>query len=104
MALLSEKRRSLRIGAAFVVRFHSLRRVLLAQGRVANTCENGVFAIVNRRLRLPRELLLEMQLPAPSGGRSHNATRTVLYRAKIVREQVLGNLMGVGVQLVEKIE
>ena len=99
-----EKRLSLRISAAYPVSVCRKDKTFLAKGRTANISENGLLAVV-RGCQLPAEVLVEITLPSQSGSnRTRNQTRTVLYRARIVRQQVLGNLLGLGVELLEKVE
>ena len=98
----AEKRLSLRVSAAYPVCIRRKNRTLLASGRTANISESGLMAVV-KSCSLPPEILVEISLPS-SSSKTRNQTRTVLYRARVVRQQVLGNLMGLGVQLIEKVE
>ena len=98
----TEKRLSLRVSAAYPVSIRRMNWTLLASGRTANISESGLMAVV-KNCSLPPEILVEMLLPS-SSNRPRNQTRTVVYRARVVRQQVLGNLMGLGVQLIEKVE
>jgi hypothetical protein len=97
-----EKRLSLRVSAAYPVSVYNKDMTFLAGGRTANISESGLMAVV-RGCPLPTDVLVEITLPSGSS-RVRNQTRTVLYRARVIRQQVLGNLMGLGVQLIEKVE
>ena len=100
----AEKRLSNRVSAAYPVRIFNDHGAVLTSGRTANTSENGLLAVV-RRVPLQEEIQIEITLPSISGSaRTRSQTRTVLYHAKVVRQQILGNLMGIGVQLLEKVE
>ena len=103
MVQLAQKRRDPRVSAAFQVRILSPRGSVLAQGRAANISEHGLFVILYCNVHLPAQILLEMALPSAAAhpDRRH-ATRLVAYTARVVREQVLGNLIGVGLELMEK--
>lgn len=98
----AEKRLSMRVSAAYPVTVLDEDRNVLTSGRTANISENGLLAVVKGG-RFPAEVLLTITLPSGSS-RSRSTARKVTYRARVVRQQVLGNLVGLGVQLLEKAE
>lgn len=103
-ARATERRLSLRVSAAHPVKVLDEEERLLTSGRTANTSENGLMAVV-RSCPLPPEVLIEITLPSLTPSRrGHGQTRTVCYRARVIRRQIMGNLMGLGVQLLKKIE
>jgi hypothetical protein len=104
MVYLAEKRLSLRMSAAYPVRIRNRRGMLLTAGRTANISENGLFALVHNQVNLPDEVLVEVTLPSAASTGHRDAKRTVVYTAQVIRKQVLGNLMGVGIMLVEKLQ
>ena len=100
----TERRLSLRVSSAYPVKVWDEHQTLLTSGRTANLSENGLMAVV-RSCTLPPEVLIEITLPSagpPRRGRP--GTRTVHYRARVVRRLIMGNLMGLGVQLLRKTE
>jgi hypothetical protein len=100
----TERRLSLRVSAAHPVKVLDEDERLLTSGRTANTSENGLMAVV-RSCPLPPEVLIEITLPSPAlSHRGRGQTRTVRYRARVVRLQIMGNLTGLGVQLLKKVE
>ena len=103
-ARATERRLSLRLSAAHPVRILDEDEGFLTSGRTANLSERGLMAVV-RSCPLPQEVLIGVALPslAPSR-RGRGQTRTVLYRARVIRRQIMGNLMGLGVQLLKKVE
>lgn len=103
---VAEKRRSLRVAAAYPVIIRDRRGHVLAQGRTANISECGVFMIARNQALPPTTemVLVEMSVPAiTTEGARRGASRTIHYTAKIVRRQELGQLLGLGIQLVEKL-
>jgi len=94
------------MAAAHPARIWSRRGRVLAQGRTANISENGVFIIARCPKQPPMEgeAFVEIQLPTvtPARGRRQR-TRSVRYRCRIVRIRTLGHLVGLGVELIEKI-
>jgi hypothetical protein len=103
-ARATERRQSLRISAAHPVRILDNDESLLTSGRTANTSEDGLMAVV-RTCPLPPEVLIEIALPSLANSRrAYGQTRIVCYRARVIRLQVMGNLMGLGVQLLKKVE
>jgi hypothetical protein len=99
----TERRLSLRVSSAYPVKVWD-EDELLTSGRTANLSEDGLMAVV-RSCILPPEVLIEITLPStapPRRGRSQ--TRTVCYRARVVRQLIMGNLTGLGVQLLKKVE
>jgi hypothetical protein len=100
----TERRLSLRVSAAHPVRIMDKDETLLTSGRTANTSEDGLMAVVRSR-PLPPEIVVEISLPSlASSRRGRGQTRTVRYRARVIRRQIMGNLMGLGVQLLKKVE
>ena len=94
-----ERRRHLRAAAAHKARIVNARGEELAHGRTANVSETGAMIIVDGRsgLDLAEELIAELHVPA-DGGR-----RVVRYRCRIARTQRLGQLLGLGLEFVEKL-
>ncbi len=100
---VSERRVDVRVNAACPVRVLSDEGQVLTTGRAANVSENGVLAVV-RGCVLARQVLVEITVPSRAEGAIGGQTKTVLYRARVARQQVLGNLVGLGLQLIEKVE
>lgn len=103
--VLTDRRDGIRMAAAYPVRIIDRRGRLLVCGRTANISENGVYAIFNRRTMPDNGLIeLEIEVPAVSGkpGRG-DAQRIVRYSARIVRDQTVGQMMGLGIQFVRKL-
>ena len=103
-ARATERRLSLRVSTAYPVKILDEDQSLLTSGRTANLSEDGLMAVV-RSCPLPPEVLIEITLPSmASSRRERGQTRIVYYRARVIRRQIMGNLMGLGVQLLKKAE
>ena len=102
----AERRRSNRLAAAYTAVVTDQRGRVLARGRTANISENGCFVIARRREGPPPRqcATIEMVLPAAGATRpGRTATRTILYHCRIIRTQPLGQLVGMGIELLDKI-
>jgi hypothetical protein len=103
----AERRRCRRVAAAHAVDLFTRRRGLIAHGRTANISETGVFVIVDGRSAIPRggEVCITICIPASSTscGR-RDQFRTVSYTCRIARVQALGNLLGLGLEFLSKLD
>ncbi len=92
--------------AAYPVALFDRRGRMLARGRTANISETGCFIIIHARAALPADgqARIEMVLPSASArpGRP-DATRTVLYACRIARRQAIGQMTGLGIELLRKL-
>lgn len=101
----SERRLSTRIAAAYAVRLCDARGRQVASGRTANVSESGLFALLRYGKDLPENMspLAEVTVPSHSAAAAaRGSTRVVCYRCRIIRQSRLGNLLGVGLEFVEK--
>jgi len=100
-----ERRNGIRMAAAYVVVISDRRGRFLARGRTANISESGIYVIIERR-HLPEGGMVNLDITIPDAagkpGRP-DAQRTVRYASRIVRDEPVGQLMGLGIQFVEKI-
>ena len=105
MVRVEEKRHSIRMPAAYPVVVRDRRGNLLARGRTANVSEVGAYVLARggRRVAEGQLALIELVLPASPLCRSRNQTRTVVYTCRIIRCEDLGSMIGLGVQLLEKL-
>ena len=99
----AERRRSVRAPVAHPYVLRDRKNRVLARGRTANISENGVLTVVRQDPRLPEygQVVLDLTIPAdPIAG----TTRTVKYRCRIVRRQELGNMLGLGLEFLQKLK
>lgn len=79
---------------------------LLARGRTVNISEHGVFAVASIwGGKMPAgEVRIELKLPSAKDqpGRP-DATRTVEYQCKIIRTETVGDMLGMGIEFLEKL-
>ena len=101
----AEKRRSIRVPAAYGATIRDRRGCALARGRTANISEHGVFIIAHPLARLPKaaQVYLEMILPSARDSHGRPWRRTVYYLCRIVRTERLGHLVAVGLEFVKKL-
>jgi hypothetical protein len=97
---VAEKRRSVRIPAAYPTLLADPGGRFLARGRTANISEHGLFVIVSTPTPPPdgEAVIIEVTVPAPN-----DDTRTVVYTCRIVRRQAVGHLVGLGVEFAKKL-
>lgn len=102
----AERRQSTRVAAAYQAVLRTRRGKLLARGRTADISENGVFVVG----RFPRgtptvgEAVIELQIPDAATARGkRRPDRTVRFRCRIVRTAPMGDLLGVGIEFLEKL-
>ena len=102
----AERRRDTRTAAAFAVTVCDRRRRLLARGKTANISEAGVFIVVHPSGKPfdppPKQVLVELTLPALTGNSKRPTTRAVVYLCRVVHTIQLGQMVGLGLQFIEK--
>jgi hypothetical protein len=92
---VGERRRSIRLPAAYPTLLAEPGGRVLARGRTANISEHGLFLIVSSPTLPPQghTLIVEITVPAPN-----DDVRTISYSCRIVRRQAVGQLVGLGVE------
>jgi len=100
-----EKRRSVRMPAAYPVVLRDRRGRLLARGRTANFSETGVYVLVRpyKRILSGQELHIELTLPNSPFCHSRRDVRVVVYVCRVTRSEELGSLAGFGIELLRKL-
>jgi c-di-GMP-binding flagellar brake protein YcgR len=101
----TDRRRNPRIPAAYPVRLFSTGGRDLGRARSVNISAGGIGIMTADRAELPRrgELVVEVSIPDAARASRPNATRTVRYRGRIVRDQQLGQMVGLGIQFLRKL-
>ncbi|HUU59167.1 MAG TPA: PilZ domain-containing protein [Phycisphaerae bacterium] len=104
LARAREKRRSERRSLASSAVVLDDRNHVLASGRIANVSEHGAFVVAEHRPDLAegRQVILEITVPLPSPDKRESSP-TVRYECRIVRIRTLGQLMGIGLELLAKL-
>ena len=96
----AERRQSVRNSAAYPAVISDRHGRPLARGRTANISEHGAFVLANgQSLQLEQIVLIELSVPSLRG----QGRRCVLYACRIARRQQLGQLVGVGVEFLQKL-
>ena len=103
---ITERRLQHRMAASYPIRVLNGRGSVICAGRTANITEQGVYALFRfgRELSTTGRLIVELVLPAHTATDSaRNDTRTVRYRCRITRQELMGDHLGVGLEFVMKI-
>jgi hypothetical protein len=103
--MVRERRGTLRIAAAYPVVIRDRRGRVIAKGRTANISQSGIYLILPARneIKPGASFNLELSLPGVDSRGRLGANRTVNYRGRVVRTDTLGQLLGVGIELVRKL-
>lgn len=99
---IEERRHSVRMSAAHQAVIYDRRRKPIARGRTANISERGIFVLTrsNHAIAEDQAVFVELIVPEdPCAG----TLRQVAYRCRVIRRQELGNMLGIGLELQEKI-
>jgi len=102
-----ERRRAARRPAAYRVVLRGRRGRLIARGRTVNISPGGVFVLVRPRGPMPRNDRLEIELTLPraqSGPPSRPRSRRARHRCRVVRTERVGEMVGLALELLEKLD
>jgi hypothetical protein len=103
----AERRRSVRLIAAYPVVLNDRGGRILTRGRTANISEHGAFVVAHDSCRFPegREVVASLIVPdvSGSGRQKHQPMRTVVYICRVVRTHSLGPLTAVGLEFLRKL-
>ena len=100
----AERRQEDRVPSAQVAElWDSDNRQMLGRGRTANRSERGVLLVVRREHRIPTEGEVCLRVSTPPSIQDGRGRR-MTYLCRIVRGQELGNMLGLGLQFIKKID
>ncbi len=88
--------------AAHQVVLRDTRGKVLGRGRTANISEGGIMVIVRRNHLLPPKGIIDAEVTIPANPTT-GTKRRVVFRCRIARRQVLGDMIGLGLEFIEKI-
>jgi len=94
------------MAAAYPIRVLAGRGKVVCAGRTANLTERGVYALFRfgRELSATGRVTAELILPAHTASDSaKDDTRTVRYRCRVTRQELMGQHLGVGLEFIEKL-
>ncbi|MCE5277850.1 MAG: PilZ domain-containing protein [Planctomycetaceae bacterium] len=104
---VAERRGSTRTPAAWPVAFAVPGADGAIGGHILDTSENGVYALVGEDTKLKTGDIVEAQIVVPAAaGRTaagQPLRRRVTYRCRVVRAQMIGRFLGIGLQYICKI-
>ena len=97
-----ERRISTRVASAHAVIVRDLEGSFLARGRTTDISERGAFALTNTHDDLCKglEVLVELSIPPVSSTR--RGERTVTYRCRIARVEPIAQLVGLGLDFLQR--
>jgi len=102
----AERRRSRRGSASHPAAVFARNGGFIARGRTSNISETGVFLLAKIKGKTPNggEIILELSVPDAGSKPCRNGrTRTVRFRARIIRSIRLGHLVGLGIAFEEQL-
>jgi hypothetical protein len=94
------------MAAVYPIRILAGRGRVTCAGRTANLTERGVYALFRfgRELSAAGSITVELVLPAHTTSESaRDDTRTVRYRCRVTRQELMGQHLGVGLEFVAKL-
>ena len=104
---ITDRRRSMRIAAAYPVSLCDEQWRILARGRTANISDTGVSVVADARRGVPDSGTLHVEITLPIEGAVVSGRRQMCiarYVCRIARTQQLGNLMGLGLDFDSKFD
>ncbi|MHC4563085.1 MAG: PilZ domain-containing protein [Planctomycetota bacterium] len=105
MPVIAERRGTPRISSTHPAIIRDADGDLLAKGRTANISVSGVFILValDDPPALNDQLLVELKLPGSPRRHGRPTSRTVHYTARVVRVRPVGQMTGLGMELMDKL-
>jgi len=101
-----ERRRMARASVAYPIALLDNRGRVLARGRTTDISQNGLFAVVvpTRGHHISSNVVLEVTVPRTRSHRpGRQSGRKITYLAEIVRQEPLGQMIGLALEFVEKL-
>lgn len=102
---VAERRQNVRVAASYAVSLADRKGRFIARGRTANISQSGLLAVLDLRRPLAQEAV-QVKVTVPAAGIEagrKGAMRTVIYSARVVRQEQVGHLTGVAVDFLQKI-
>ncbi len=101
----TERRQSVRAPGAHPVSLFDSCDNLLATGRTVNISAGGIFAILDTAMdfEINGRVVVQMTLPAIPGAVRPDKPRLVTYVARVANVRHVGQLMGLGPELLTKV-
>lgn len=102
---ISDRRRHKRISSTCPVVVRDLGGQVVARGRTSNASASGAFVIAPMETTPPLgdQLLIEMKLLRSGGPHTRRRPRRAHYIARVVRLRQIGQLVGLGMELIEQV-
>lgn len=105
-AAIVERRRMARVSVAYPVTLLDSRGRVLARGRTTDISQDGVLAVVvaaSGQINAER-VILEVTVPKTRPRHTNRQPgRRISYLAKVVRQEPLGQMIGLALEFVEKL-
>ncbi len=101
---VANKRRSRRVPAVHPVTVMDDDGYVITTGRTCDASECGVLVIADSDWdpAPDSEVVVELRVPTSPTARKPNRLRSVTYRARVVRVRGNGSMVGVGMELIQK--
>jgi c-di-GMP-binding flagellar brake protein YcgR len=103
---VAERRQSVRAAGAHPVSLFDSRDNLLGSGRTVNISAGGLFAIFDttESFEVNSRVVVQMTLPAMPGSLRPDKPRLVSYTARVANVRHVGQLLGLGLELLSKVQ
>jgi len=100
---VGQRRRGQRAGTSAPTILRDSARRFVTRCTATNISETGVFLMVRAQPDLPREGEVFVEIALPEGKGRDAIRRTAVYCCRIVRTQQIGQLVGLGMEFVQKL-
>ncbi len=102
---INERRQGVRATGAHPVSLFDSRDNLLGSGRTVNISAGGLFAIFEtaETFELNSRVVVQMTLPAMPGALRPDKPRLVSYTARVANVRHVGQMLGLGLELLTKV-
>ncbi len=103
---VAERRKSRRVPAVHPATILDEDGYLLGKGQTSDTSECGVFIIMDGDEwdpALDSTVTVELRIPATPTPRKPDKLRTVAYWARVVHRRQVGQMLGIGLELLKKL-
>ena len=98
-----ERRRAERLGAYGPAILRDSAMKFVARCRVTNLSADGAFLMVRDKPDLPREGEAFVELVLTIGTGREKTQQTSVYRCRVIRSKQMGELIGLGLEFLEKV-
>lgn len=97
-----ERRANFRMPAAYSALITDKHRRVLVRGRTANISESGVYVLASAPVATDKQIVVELRVPSLSSSKP-GQFRTVRYLSRVVHVEQVGQMFGLGIEMLYKL-